>query len=59
MGFFDLNSTEQHTELMGNTKGGPLYDYRSTQAIIIFSNQSPPWNYYFHEHQAFQKKEFQ
>jgi hypothetical protein len=27
--------------------------YMTTVAIIIFSNQSPPWNYYFHKHRIF------
>ena len=47
MGFFDLNSTEQCSELMGNTKGGPLFDYRSN--YYFFKSESPPWNYYFHK----------
>jgi hypothetical protein len=33
----DFNSTEQRTELMGNTKVGP---YLTSESIIIFLNQS-------------------
>jgi hypothetical protein len=37
IGFFEFNSTEQHTELMGNTKVGP---YLTSEATIILLNQS-------------------